>query len=1232
MPAGAIVILGNVELLVGDKPADLRRQLRMALALLVAAQGRRVRRQEIAAAVWHDEDRDVRTLMWSLRRALRDCDSGFDVPPDKSKDGNYLLVIAEPGTLEETVDAFRFLALTRQAETLWKDGDESAAVDRLTVAAGLWGGEPFADLWPGGPPEACRRLRADLEHARDFLVRSLAEAAVCRGGPYEAARVYRGRAVAGPAERQGESGAPGGDAAWLAGFLIALHDRPGSDEADRLLAARRGLGAGAGAVREGRPGDDAVARADDLMLLAAEGIDVHRPLTVAPRPPVGGSPPVTVGREAELAAIRGMLDEVRAGHPAALAARGASGRGKTRLAAELAASAVTAGVPAVLISAARPGDLRAWQELAERLWPAACRDFGTGRDRVAARLTLGQRRALLDFVAPRAGAPTRPDPDQAQQVRFAEITRALGVLARTVAARRGLIVALDDADRLTERGRELLGPFLAGLRDAPVGIALFGRDDVPWTDAVLAARADTVRLLLGPLPERAIGSWLRQVRGRAPTGEEIRLIARATAGEPVRIRDQVAAMSAAPPGSAQEQPREAGAPGAALRALSAWLAAAAITAADLVIDTALVARMLDLPDPEADREEGDAHRLAWIDTSAGVRFTHGSHRDDVIARLDADPALRRSLHRRAFEALTERVRDKVGKDGMDDPDPSLPVRIAGHALGADRDLPAAEAARAFLAAARAERASGEAAEAWARAGIVKGSPDPATRASLHLALGDALDQRGAVTEADREYQLAYDIAAGLPLDRAEALIRLARRWTDPGKIDWYLLRGLQDGIAALAGREDDAAVALRLQLTAHLARKSTLAVPVLGTEADEIRREGVALARAALNQVRNEPNGQSAALPPPAASEVLHECRWALYDYDPPAETIRLSERLERESLLARSPYFQSEALMTLAIDQLRLGQVTGAQGTLLAHERTMPASHASRWLQLTMETVLDLWHGRFDAAEARLFTVAAPIVARAHEERARVADTLQQTWQGQVFWLRRERGQVLSQTDPEVFRQIEGHAFFAIWRVGLALAASDASDLPAAAAHVRALDEDYLGFDAFPPHGWTVAVAALLAETCLAMSPAVRHGAAEHGAAEHGAAGDPLGGLLPDIAGRLRVILSRYAGEFVLAGWPSVLLGPAERFSGLLAMATGEYEEALHLFDGVADKVAGAPPQAARLQANRARALLRLAQGRGGRAGPAAAARLLTEAGATADRLGMRALASEASELLSEC
>ncbi len=1222
MPAGTIVILGPVELRCDGRPAELRRQLRKALALMVAASGRRVRRQELSAAVWGDEGRDVRTLMWSLRRVLRECDSGLDVPPDKGKEGNYRLLATTPAALDEAVDAFRFLALTREAEALLKGDDEPAAVEVLIRAAGMWGGEPFADLWPEGPPEACRRLAADLEHAREFLIRTLAEASLRAGGPYQAARAWLGRPVGVPAQGRG--------AAWLAGFLIALYDGPGTDEAERLLAAGRGTG------RSLDRQAGVVARADDLMLLAEAGIDVHRPLTVTPRPPVTGSPPVLVGREAELAALRGLAAAVRSGRPSVLAVRGASGRGKTRLAEELAAAATAAGLPVVLIGAGQPGDLRPWQELAERLWPAACRDTGAGQGR-APPLTLGERRALLDCVAPRADPP---EPDQAQQVRFGEIAQALAVIARHVAARRGLIVVLDDADRLTGRGRELLGLLLDGVRDAPVGIALLGRDDRDdrddsadgdrgdddsgWTGAVSAARAETVRLRLEPLPEQAIGRWLRQLLGRAPAGEEVRRIAQATGGEPVRIRDQMAAFaSPEQPVSAGEAWSAGGEHGAGHAAAampgrplergpavspvpSAWLAAAAITATDLAIDTALIATMLDLPGAEADQEELRARRTGRIDTSAGVRFTHGSHRDAVTAWLDTAPPRRRDLHRRAFAALTERVRGA-------DPDPRLPVRIAGHALGADRDLPAEEAARAFLAAARAEWVSGEAAEAWARAGIERDPDDQETRAYLHLALGDALDQRGSVTEADREYQLAHDIAAGRPVERAEALVRQARRWTDPGKIDWYLLHGLRDGIAALAGRDDQTAVALRVRLTAHLARKSTLAIPVLGTEADDIRRDGIALARAAI--------AQADALPPAAACEVLNASHWALYDYDPPAETVKLSQRLERVSLLARSPYFQSQALMTLAIDQLRLGQLTGAQGTLLAHERSRPASHAFQWMQLTMETVLDLWHGRFAAAEARLLTVAAPIVARAHAEGAQVADTLQQTWQGQVYWLRRERGERIRETDPELYRQIEGHAFFPIWRAGLALIGCDEGDLPGAAAHLRALNDEYQGFAAFPPHGWSVSVAALLAESCLALSPAGWPGTRE----------DPLGGLLPQVIARLRTMLAAHAGEFVLAGWPSVLFGPAERYSGLLAMAAGDFQEALHQFDVASAAVAGAAPPAARRHLDPAPA-----RGRRGRAGagggrPGTAARLLAEAGAAADRLGMRALAAQARELLAE-
>ena len=203
---------------------------------------------------------------------------------------------------------------------------------------------------------------------------------------------------------------------------------------------------------------------------------MHRPLAAAPRPPVTGSPP-RAGRPGGRA--RRVPPGARGG--ARRAPGGPGGRAAPAGAARPGSRTSSPprpwrpASPSSSSSAAQPGDLRPWQELAERLWPAACRDIGAGRDRAPARLTLGQRRALLDFVAPRAGAPAPPEPDQAQQVRFAEIARALSVLARNVAARRGLIVALDDADRLSARGRELLGLFLAGLRDAPVGVALLGR-------------------------------------------------------------------------------------------------------------------------------------------------------------------------------------------------------------------------------------------------------------------------------------------------------------------------------------------------------------------------------------------------------------------------------------------------------------------------------------------------------------------------------------------------------------------------------------------------------------------------------------------------------------------------------------------------------------------------------------------------------------------------------------
>ena len=105
-----------------------------------------------------------------------------------------------------------------------------------------------------------------------------------------------------------------------------------------------------------------------------------------------------------------------------------------------------------------------------------------------------------------------------------------------------------------------------------------------------------------------------------------------------------------------------------------------------------------------------------------------------------------------------------------------------------------------------------------------------------------------------------------------------------------------------------------------------------------------------------------------------------------------------------------------------------------------------------------------------------------------------------------------------------------------------------------------------------------------------------------------------------------------MLAGWPSVLLGPAERFSGLLAMAAGEHEEALHLLDVAAAESSTRRRRPPACRSNKARACLRLAQRRGGQAGPAGGGPPAGRGGAAADRLGMRGLAAEAAGLLSEC
>jgi tetratricopeptide (TPR) repeat protein len=1147
--AGSVQVrlLGQVGIRRDGEPVLLRPKEATALAALLAARGQPVFKDTLADWIWPDGAGydGVPKLIWRLRECLSG--SGLDIPDARQNGGRYRITGDSETTWAEVIDAYRFESLVRSADEMFSAGADDEALRALREAAAAWHGLPFDSPTPGPLPPPCLRQRSRLERARADLIRRVAEIALRRGGDYAAADVYRERPVGADAERV--------DAAWLVAFLSRLgaraSDRAGADmDLQERAAARSRSGRRPGAAGSSLT-TDVLGRARDLLMLRDSGVDVHEPLAVAQREPDAGRPAELADRDRESAVLDTVLAAVQTGRPARLTLRGGSSSGQPRLAEELGVKAAAAGVPMILASCRESDDFGPWRYVAGTLWANCCRNLASDRDP----LTPAERAALAELTS---GQGTRPDRQQPEV--------ASGIVALAVhAARlgRGLFVGLDDVDQLTERGADILRRVLAGLSSAPVGWLLTGPD----------GKAGSV------LPEPGAGTVVVNL-ALPPLGVSSPASTSSTSTGPASLSEEEASSAAKP------DPRR-------------WVSAAAITAAELRIDTRLVAEMLGLDDDEADRQQAAAIGPWRIDTASGVRFRHAKSRTAALAMLDADPALRRFLHRRAMTLLSGR------SHAAGDRDPALAVRIAEHALGADRSLTAADAAGAYLAAARAELAclAADSAVTWARYGLERPLPDDAaTRCGLHLVLGDALDALGAVHEADAEYRLAYDGADQQPLLRAEAAIAMARRWSDPGRLNNELLPVLRAILAELAAAPDPAAGALRLQLTAHLARKLTMAVPAQDAADSGLAQDGVALARELLPL--------PATVTPQVRCEVLIECRWALFDYEPPVVTMRLSTELQQASATARAPYFEGQALVALAVDQLRLGRVSQAEGTIDKHARSLAGyGHHAHWIQSTLDTLLDLWHGRYEQAGQRLFGEAARALEQARGDRAGTADTLQQTWQGQVFWLLRERGQMDLLLESDAGTQIERHVHFPVWRAAMILACTDTGRFDEAADRLAALAHDTDDFASFPPHGWTPSVTALIAEALLALSQA-RSGP---------------GVLRPHpLTSRVRDILARYHGEFVLGGWPTVLAGPAIRYSGLLATAAGDYDEAIRLFDTALPQVGDARPQVLRLRLDKARALL-------GRGDGAAATALLTQVMNDADGLGMVIAVTEARRLLAK-
>jgi hypothetical protein len=602
---------------------------------------------------------------------------------------------------------------------------------------------------------------------------------------------------------------------------------------------------------------------------------------------------------------------------------------------------------------------------------------------------------------------------------------------------------------------------------------------------------------------------------------------------------------------------------------SDWLAAAAVTSPDGTIDPVAVAAVLGVPAERADAGLAGAVRTGAVVAGDPVRFAAPRVREEVLAGLAADPGRARRLHRAAHDLLTRPPAARTAD----------PAQVARHALAARPDIADDVVAAACLAAVEGERAARrhDSAVEFAVRGLAL-TDDPELRFALQIAQGDTHHDRAEMRAAETAFRAAYTEAAGSPRRQAVAAVRLARRWSDPGRADPALLHLLESARDALGDPADPTDPADRechelwLLLNANLAHKSTKALLPTGPDDEP---PGVALARATLAALAPDTT-------PEVACEVLTECRWALFDFAPPAEIRYISSRLEAAAVRSDSDHFRGEALIQSTVDHLRLGELAAAQRASERHrehvERT--GQGLGPWLQLVLDTAMDLWDGNLAAADERVF---GPALTLLQDRSSGVSDSMQQAWMGQVFWLRREQGRAGELVGAAVSRQAERRQFFPVWSAALALLNAEVGQHGAAADQLVALLEQTDDLRALPPHGWSVPTLALLAEII-----------------------DSLGGYrtarldLTGLARRVDALLVPHAAETVLAGWPTVLIGPVRQVRAQLALVLGDLDCALEHVDAAIGMLGAAPAQLARLRRLKARVLIahpspdRTAQARG--------------------------------------
>jgi len=907
-----------------------------------------------------------------------------------------------------------------------------------------------------------------------------------------------------------------------------------------------------------------------------------------------------IGRERELAALGGAMDQALAGRGRIVALAGEPGIGKTRTAEVLGRYASQQDVPVLWGHCLEePGAPPYWPWLQVIRACLAAHD-----DDAALREAVGFHASHVAEIVPEIGqrwpdlAPVPPTVDTAQ-ARFRLFDAIAGFL-RGAAAKRGLVLILDNLHWADAPSLRLLEFLAAGIGPCRLLLVATYRDielsrHHPLSDTLgeLARHAAFKRLRLTGLTLSETGRFMAAATSEPPPADLLATVHAQTEGNPLFVAEMArflvreGVLGQADPRNPSDRGRRDALSripegireviGNRLNRLSPLcnrvLATAAVIGRRFDLD--VLARLLadELPDDQAAAAIEEALGASVVD--AGVepgsyQFSHALIRETLY---DEIPAIRRGrLHLAVAMTLEASTQS----------DTSAQVSALAHHFCAA--LPGGDPTKAIEYARRAaERAdtlfAWEEAARYYRATLqVLDASTPGAareRVELLIALGDAQTKAGANLEAAEVLQQAAGSAKSLGL--TQDLARAARAFEEatwrPGLPGTAAVRLLQDALAGL-GPEDSIA---RADVLSSLGRALIFSGAV--AKAMEIGAQAEAMARR-LGDASTLSNALRAGL----------AARWQPDHFDErmaaTLEAIGLAQRLGDKERELEATSWRLFDLMSIGDLQQRAEEFETY--VRLAGELRQPFY---QYICVSSRAMLALFHGRFPEAET---------LAREALEFGRRMPSLDAVgiYGVQMFSLRREQGR-LKELAPLVAHFVQATPAAAAWRPGLALVYSELGMRDEARAEFDRLAQD--GFAAVPRDALWVTAIAYLADVCAFLRDA-------------------------DRAATLYAFLSSQQGRNIVAAPNIACYGSAARFLGALATTMARWSDAERHFESALqnERRQQGWPSLARTQCQYAEMLV----ARGNPGDRARAADLLDEALTASQSLGMSSLAQRAGAL----